>query len=351
MKKYRKMLRKIKYTFLFIIVGALVFVGYFMSLNNSYSVTRERLIKAPANLVYLQIADLKNWDKWSQFKEKDSTMQFEFQESTNKEGDFFRFTDMNGIRQKLTNLTLAADSLIVQSLSSNEQMQEFKWQIIPQENGVLLRWTSEGELPFMQRIYSKQMNDMIGPQLTRGLELLDKSVLADMQKHETTIDKITELSSTYYLYKSASCKFDNLGKKMDELLPIVLMYVINNHIEMNGKPFTIYNKRDVDNNSVIFSSCMPTKEKITVKDDILTGQTPGGKYLKIIFQGDYKYLAEAWHKANDFVATNDSLIVDATRSSFEVYSKGHTKSLNPADWITELYIPVIEIINKENLPQ
>jgi len=351
MKKINKMLRKIKYTFLFIIVGALVFLGYFMSLDNAYKVTRERVIKAPAKLVYLQIADLKNWNKWSQFKEKDSTMQFEFEQSTNKEGDFFRFTDSNGMRQKLTNLTLSPDSLVVQSLSSNEQTQEFKWQIIPQEDGVLVRWTAEGELPFMQRIYSKEMDDMIGPQLTRGLELLDKSVQADMQKHETTIEKVSELSSTYYLYKSASCKFEDLGKKLDELLPDVLMYVINNHIEMNGKPFTIYNKRDVANNSVIFSSCMPTKEKISAKGDILTGQTPGGKYLKIKFQGDYKYLKGAWQKADDYVQNNGSLIVDATRAPFEVYVKGHTKSLNPADWITELYIPIIEIINPDNMPQ
>ena len=93
------------------------------------------------------------------------------------------------------------------------------------------------------------------------------------------------------------------------------------------------------------------KEKITVKDDILTGQTPGGKYLKIIFQGDYKFLKDAWEEANKYVANNNSLIVDATRSSYEIYTKGHTKSLNPADWVTELYIPVIEIITKENLPQ
>jgi len=338
------MLKKIKYFFLLLILLAVVLGGYFLSLDSHFKVERERKINAPANLVFNQIADLKNWEKWAPWKEKDTTMQFEYTESTNKEGDYFRFTDIDGKRQQLTNLTLAKDSLIVQSLASNDEVQEFRWQIIPQENGVLLRWTIEGEIPPIKRFYSKQMEQMIAPAMTRGLELIDKSVHTDMDKHELMDIKTTDLSSTYYLYKSASCKIDSLGRKMDQLLPEVLLYAINNHIEMNGKPFTIYNKYDTDNNSVIFSSCIPTKEKVVVKDaDILTGQTPGGHYLKLKFRGDYKFLREAWQQAYSFIASRDYMTVDKTRNPFEIYAEGHTKSLNPADWITYIYIPIIEI--------
>jgi len=331
---------------LFILLAGIMLLGYFISLDNNFKVERKRHINAPAYLVYNQIADLKNWEKWAPWKEKDSTMRFEYPGSTNQEGDYFRFTDIDGKRQKLTNLTLAPDSLIVQSLSSHDAVQEFRWQIFPEENGVTLKWTAEGELPLWQRIYAKQMSDMIGigPAMTRGLELIEKSVRQDMDKHESTILKTSDLSSTYYLYKSASCKIDSVGKKLDKLLPEVLIYTLQHQIEMNGKPFTIYNKYDEENNSVIFSSCIPTKEKVVVDDaDILTGQTPGGHYLKVKYQGDYKFLREAWNMAYQYINARDYMIVDKMRSPFEVYAEGHTKSQNPADWITYVYIPIIEI--------
>lgn len=342
------MLKKIKYFFILILVIAVAAGGYLISLDNEFKVTRSRQINAPANLIFNQIANLKNWEKWAPWKDKDSLIKFEYPGPTDKEGDYFRFTDSDGNRQKLTNLTLSPDTLIVQSLSSNNHTQEYKWQIKPDDKGVKLTWTVSGELDLTQRLFANQMDELMGPSMVRGLELIDRAVHNDMAKHETTVLKPVELSPTYYLYKTASCKLDSLGKVMDKILPEVILYTVKNQIETNGKPFVIYNKRDTINNSVIFSAAVPTKEKIIVNDaNILTGQTPGGLYLKVKFQGDYKYLDEVWHKAYRYINTNENLIVDTTREPFELYASGHTTSLNPADWITYLYIPVIEVEPKE----
>jgi len=338
------MIRKLKYFLLFVLIIIVALGGYFLSLDSEFSVSRERQINAPADLVYLQIADLKNWDRWAPWKEKDSTIKFEYPGSTNKEGDYFRFTDIDGQRKKITNLTLAPDTLVVQSLSSNDEIHEYRWQITPTEKGVKVKWTISGALPFMKRFFADQINDMLGPDMVRGLELIDKSVHHDMAKHETIILKPVDLSPTYYLYKTASCKIDSLGKYMDKLLPEVIIYAIKNKVEMNGKPFVVYNKWDEANNSVIFSAAVPTKEKIeTNTGDILTGQTSGGHYLKVKYQGDYKYLREAWDNAYNYIKSKDFMIVDTSREPFEIYAVGHTKSLNPADWITYIYIPTIEV--------
>jgi len=342
------MLKKIKYFILLVFIIAVALGGYYISLPSNFTVSRERQINAPANLVFNQIADLKNWQKWAPWKDKDSLIKFEYPGSTKKEGDYFRFTDTDGNRQKLTNLSLKNDTLVEQSLASNENIQEYKWQIAPNENGVKLIWTVSGELQPMQRLFANQMNDLMGPSMARGLELIERSVHQDMNKHETQILKPTDLSATYYLYKTASCKIDSLGKEMDKLLPDVIIYAIKNQIDMNGKPFVIYNKWDEPNNSVIFSAAVPTKEKLVAKDgNILTGQTPGGHYLKIKYQGDYKFIRDAWQKAYNFIKNDGNQIVDTTREPFEVYAVGHTKSLNPADWITYIYIPTIEIKPKE----
>ena len=342
------MLKKLKYIFIPVFVIAIAIGGYLISLDDKFEVTRTRQINAPANLVFIQIAHLKNWEKWAPWKDKDTLIKFEYPGATDKEGDYFRFTDSNGNRQKLTNLTLSPDTLIIQTLSSAKNSQTYKWQIIPNDKGVSLTWTVSGELGLTQRLFVDQIDELMGPSMARGLELIDRSVHNDMSKHKSTVIKPVELSATYYLYKTTSCKMDSLGKQMDKILPEVILYAVKNQIDRNGKPFVIYNKRDVNNNSVIFSASIPTKEKISVDNaNILTGLTPGGLYLKIKFQGDYKYLEEAWNTGYNFINTHEELIVDTTREAFEIYAVGHTQSLNPADWITYVYIPVIQVEPKE----
>ncbi len=341
-------MKKIKYLFFLLLVAFIGFVLYVISLDNTFTVSRSRMIDAPANLVFNQIGDLKNWEKWSPWKEKDTSMVLEFSKTTNKEGDYFHFKDEKGNYPKWTNITLKPDSLIIQSLATQDQVQELKWKIIPQKKGVKVEWTISGELPLLQRIYAKQMDGMIGPMMTRGLERIEEAVHKDMEKRETKMDKVVDLGSNYYLYETASSKIENLGKKMDSILPEVLIYALRNKIKMNGKPFTIYEKYDKENNSVIFSSCIPTQEKIESDNpNILTGKTPGGKYFRSIFTGDYKFLREGWNITYDSLKKRTNIEIDSTRPPFEIYTKGHTVSLNPADWQTEIYIPVKEIKNQE----
>jgi len=136
------MLKKIKYFILLVFIIAVALGGYYISLPGDFTVSRERQVNAPANLVFNQIADLKNWQKWAPWKDKDSLIKFEYPGSTNKEGDYFRFTDTDGNRQKLTNLSLKHDTLVEQSLASNDNIQEYKWQIIPNEKGAKIVWNS-----------------------------------------------------------------------------------------------------------------------------------------------------------------------------------------------------------------
>lgn len=259
-----------------------------------------------------------------------------------------RFVDNDGNPQKITNLTLRPDSLIVQDMSGGDQSQTLKWTLKPTEKGVKLTWVVTGDLQPMQRLFKQKMDPLIGPFMSRGLELIDRIVHDNMNKHEMHILKTVDLSDNYYIYSTAACRLDSLNAQLDKVLPSVIIYAIKNKIETNGKPMVIYNKRDKQNNSVIFSAAVPTREKIeTNNNQILTGKLTGGLYLKVKYQGAYQYLPQAWQQAKAYIQSNPGLIEDTTREAFEEYAVGHTKSLNPADWVTYLYLPIIEIKPKE----
>jgi effector-binding domain-containing protein len=113
----------------------------------------------------------------------------------------------------------------------------------------------------------------------------------------------------------------------------------DNNIEPSGKPFTINHKWDEENNTAMFSACIPVKERVITTGDVLTGYLEPQKVFKTVFKGDYKFSNEAWEAAyNGLTAQGFSEIVGS--EPFEVYSVGPKETANPAKWVTEIYIPV-----------
>ena len=63
--------------------------------------------------------------------------------------------------------------------------------------------------------------------------------------------------------------------------------------------------------------------------------------VKTVLLGNYTNLAEAYQKAQEYVAQNN-LIADPSKKMFEVYSNDPGSVPNPADWRTEIYVPVFK---------
>ena len=70
-------------------------------------------------------------------------------------------------------------------------------------------------------------------------------------------------------------------------MPKIGAYAMTNNITMAGKPFVIYHKWDTENNTVMFSCCIPTSSRvITTESDVLTGQLDPFKAVKTVLKGN-----------------------------------------------------------------
>jgi effector-binding domain-containing protein len=129
-------------------------------------------------------------------------------------------------------------------------------------------------------------------------------------------------------------------QKMQEMMPKVGGYAISNNITMAGKPFVLYHKWDLENNTVMFSCCIPTTSKIEASDpNILTGQLKPFQALKTVLKGDYTNLEEAWNIAMAHIAQNN-LKQPLNGTVLESYLTDPMSTPNPADWVTEIYLEV-----------
>ena len=65
------------------------------------------------------------------------------------------------------------------------------------------------------------------------------------------------------------------------------------------------------------------------------------KAVKVILNGDYKNLEAAWAEGMKYIKDNN-LEEAIGIPSLEAYPTNPVQVPNPADWITEIYIPVKE---------
>jgi effector-binding domain-containing protein len=329
---------------LILIIGACTYVAV---QPNQYEVVRTRTIDAPAAVIYDNIIDYRNWEAWSPWIEKNPETKVTYPEQTKGIGGSQSWEDKDGIG---TMKTMAATS--PNYIEQTMQFEDFEpskiiWNFnTTEDNTTNVTWIMKGEkIPFgfkLYAVFSGGFDNMIGPDFERGLERLDSLVVESTKKHEITVNGITEYGGGFYLYKTTNAKDSNISQKMAEQYGSLMAYITQNNIAMAGMPLTIYNEMNPENGTVIMSNGLPVNQKIEVAEnsDISCGYMEKTKALKITLKGNYTYLADAWDVALKHIADNN--LVQSQEKPFEIYTNDPGDFPNPADWVTEIYIPIVE---------
>ncbi|WP_142783456.1 SRPBCC family protein [Changchengzhania lutea] len=337
-----KLFKYILFLLLIAIIGTAIYIAV---QPNDFRVSRTRTIKAPAAVVYNKVIDFKTWESWSSWIEDNPDIKITLDEKTSGVGGSYSWIDGNSTGTMKT-VSANPHTSITQVMKFDDMpASDVVWEFEPNKDRTTdVTCTMSGnDLPFMFKAFtafSGGMEAEVGPHYERNLEKLEDIVVKDMQQYSVTVNGLTNHSGGYYLYNTTSCKINELETKMQEMLPQVTKYAMDNNITMAGAPFVNYLKWDDTNNAVIFSSCVPTTEKvITTDSNILTGQLLPFKAIKTTLKGDYSNLKEAWDKAMAYIPANGFEFAD-NGPMLEIYGTNPKETPNPANWITEIYIAV-----------
>lgn len=337
----------LKYLFFLILILVIGICIYIAIQPSSYHITRTQVIKAHSPVVYNYVQDLENWKNWIPWLEKDPDMAIKYGESTKGIGASYTWVSrkMSG---KLETTAATPFTNLEQKLTyENRPPSEVSWVFEPGEDATTVTWEIKGELDFKSKafiLYKGSMEKNIGPELEKGLQNLDSVIREDIKKYSINIDGITEHSGGFYLYTTTSSKISDSRKKIPERIRLIQEYVANNNITNVGIPFTYYHSWDEENNASIFSNGVFTSSKVITEPDseILTGQIPPFHALKVTLQGNTENLEEAWDSAFAYLAERQ-IAQDSTGPYLEFYPSDASRTLNPAKWVTEIYVPVSEL--------
>lgn len=340
-------MKALKYIFLLILLIIIAGAIYLATLDGKYDVKRSKVIKAPVEVVFNEVNDFKTWQSWSPWLWKDPATKLTFGETTSGKGASYSWNSNNkevGAGSMETIESVANES-INQKIRFTKPWQSesnIYWIFEPaDEGGTKVTWGMKGEMPFMARYMTAKMDEYVGADYENGLAKLDSVVQINMKKYSVTVNGETTHSGGFYLYNTTSCKIDELESKMQEMMPKVSMYAQKNKIQMAGAPFTLYHKYDEENNAVIFSCAVPISERVITESGsgIQTGMLNPFKAIKTTLKGNYTNLKEAWETTYKYLEDNNLEQV-AGSAALEVYIVGPNNTQNPAEWVTEIYIPV-----------
>ncbi len=323
------------------VIGAI----YLATLDGSYDVAKTRLIEADPIVVFNDLNDYRNWKEWGPWYEQDSTIRVQYADHTVGEGGAYTWTSdvEGGGRMKTLKVQKPErlDQEMVFETPFGDMASEVYWILNKIETGTELTWGIKGELPFFSRFMASGMTEQLGPMQERGLELFDKNLQNKLKVYSIDSVGIVDFSGGFYLYVSTSSKISQVSAKSKGMMDQVEKFVDENKIRVTGSPFSLYHKFDQENGTAMFSVAFPIAERIVSQDsDILTGYMERGTYFKTALRGAYTNLQEAWEKAM-FDAENlkDYTVVESGEP-FEIYVNNPDNTPNPAQLVTEIYVPV-----------
>ncbi len=340
-------MKTLKYILFLLLIGIIGTAIYIAVQPNEFEVTRTRTIEAPAAVVYDNVIDFKNWEAWSSWAEADPDMAITLPEQTKGVNGSYSWEDKDGVgTMEITDATPYV------SIQQRMQFAEFppsdvSWNFNPNEDGSTdVKWTISGKnLPFVFKMFSVLMGGMekqIGPHYERSLEKLDSIVVNSMKAYIINIDGITEYGGGFYMYKTTSATGTNISQIMGEQYGEIMGYMASHSIKQTGMPFTIYHNMDIAENGIIMSQAIPVQNKVTVTGDsnVLCGYIPKTRVLKTTLNGNYTNLPKAWEAAMKHLEIKN--IEQSDILPFEIYQTDPGEVPNPANWITEIYIPIKE---------
>ena len=326
----------------------IVFIGgaiYFGAKDGNYDISQTKTIKAPTSLLFDTVNDYTTWEYWGPWKDEDPNMTFSYPEKTSGEGGSYSWD--GAFSGSMTTTAIVKNKAIEQDLTyvtpGGERYPEVYWTFEPTEEGATtVNWGMRGKHTFLDKLYyavsGMDFNADMEEMHQKGLNGIETYVLKEMNKYRISESSITEYGGGFYLYKTSSASSSNISAIMGQNYGEIMAFASQNNIVPSGMPFTIYN--EMSSGGVVMSNAIPVREKVAVASstNILSGYMPLTKTVKTTLKGNYEHLSEAWAKAQEYIAQYN--LEPSYLKPFEIYTNDPGNYPNPADWTTDLYIPI-----------
>ncbi|POS01612.1 effector-binding domain-containing protein [Flavobacterium croceum DSM 17960] len=335
-------MRIIKYLLLMLLLFAIGLAVYIATQNASFDVHGSRLVKSQKNIVYGYLNDYSQWENFVSWNSIEKPLQFTINSKTGGIGAQCSWKGKHTGNVKT--IYAKFNDSIAQTMVNNEQKSFVSWKVKDTTGGTLVMWHTKGKLDFMTKViafFKGGVSTSAGDVLDESIINLNRLIDKELNTFSINIKGVVTVPATFYIKKSMFSREKDIQKNIRVLLPKLEQYFSKNNFTANGKPFVQYTKFDRENDIIGLNICIPVKDSIAIMPggEITSGERKPYQALSVILKGDYAHTQKAWNKGYTFIAKN-KLVRNGSELITEVFQKGRKDTKNPADWETEILIPI-----------
>lgn len=323
---------------------------YIATQNGDYTIKRSTFIKVPKEVVFNYVNDYRNWDQWLDLDADSTDVKFSFPEHTVGQGGSFSW--IKGSEEgTVQSLFVKENDSISQKLVMNGINSKASLTLKDSVGGTQLNWIVTGSADFKTKIkaaFKGGVEAFTAKMFQNSLNNVNAIITKEIRSFSADVIGIATIEGVFYVKQTATVKVRDMNSKITPMLQKMNTFFKNGNLQMNGKPFVIYESSDTANGTITFSVCGPLKEEIFVSDpsDISIAKLEPFTALKTVLKGDYSHRNEAIKKALQYIAEN-KINRNTALKYMDIYDVSANQEKSPSKWVTEVLIPIESVIVAE----
>ncbi len=350
---------------LIILIGAATYIavldGHF---NHHSSIT----FKAPRNLVFQEVNQLKNWKNWFLLTSDQGKTQFAVAKDSREKKGFLTWHNAElETHGRISTTAITPYSTLEQQAFLKQKMgridYHINWHFSQSGDSTQVAVKVKGRLNFWAKLSSLFKNhELVLPELQakidHSLTQLKKQIKKEMSRYSIHVYGISRTESQQYVYTTfaAQNKPELLKKKRKAAIKSLKKTIEANQIQPTGAAFMIFNEINRQHHTAIVSVAFPIEgaqndtTKILYHGSLLIGSIPYQRVVKSTLKGDYKNIPKLWEATEAYMRENN-LTQDLEAHPYEVFKITAKDTENPANWITQLVVPIQEQKTQHEYPK
>lgn len=327
---------------LFILLAAFLVIGLFLP-KSSYT-ERSQQINAPAELVFEQVVNLRNWEAWSPFSEADTAMQITYGDIVSGPGASYSWTGEMGTGE-LSITGVEEYSIIDYAIVfDGEKEAKGQWLFEKTEEGIQLTWTfGVPELDYpLGRYYGLFLDAAMDPFMVSGLNKIKEIAEAGALQPASSLGEISleEVASMPILAIRDSITVEEMEAFYGQSYGALMAFAQANQIMISGAPLSValvWNEIGAS----LMEAALPITEMTEVSENeyaIYSRILEGGQMAVVSHYGPYDAIGKAYEALEAYMVAEGYIPAGAP---FEVYVTDPSTEQDASKWETKVYWPLI----------
>lgn len=324
------------------IVGGLMVIGAFLPYQ--VEVSRSISINAAPHKVYGILSDLKTYNDWMPWNQKDKEMKMTWGPQTAGKGAWYSWdSQMKDVGQgKLTIVTAVPDSLVATSLEFGgfDRPALANWTIHPDGGNSRVTWTMQTELGRnpLARWFGLFLDKMIGPDFENGLGQLKTKIengsLSPMEPKLTLEEQPQPAMLVLTIMDTAKVEAE-IGPKLQKAYGEMGQLLKSANLSMQRAPMAWY--YSTAEPYVLEAAVVVDKTPKNTPGRIRFRQVAGGKALVAHYFGPYEESKIAYKQIQDWILSHKAT---AKGAPYEVYVDDPSTKKSMYDVQTDIVQPL-----------